>query len=226
LKDNEPIKHQRCSALLATAQNSIKMPKADFTQLGIHLSRKISDLRNEGIKMIGGSPCEFYDLGNLTLTIDQMDYVIPSQYYSQTEDGQCHFLFEVNNDDQSDLKDKYIIGLPFLQAFIVVLDYEQNTVGFANKQNNLGAEILGAGAPGPNRDYYTPRDFEEYERDETFIPVDIDGNPTDGWVRPSDTSKSSDYGLTPLLTDVIWGFIVFMLIFLLCKYAKIQKSKA
>ena len=154
-----------------------------------------------------------------------MDYVVPPVYYSQTVGGQCHFLFEVNDHEEVDLKDKYILGLPLLKAFIVVLDYEKNSIGLANKQNNLGAEILGANAPGPKRKYYTPRDFEEYERDETFIPVDIDGNPTDGWVRPSDKSKSSEYGLTPLLTDVIWGFIVFMLIFLVCKYAKLQKSK-
>ena len=103
--------------------------------------------------------------------------------------------------------------------------YKEQNVQWKYVLNNLGAEILGANAPGPKRKYYTPRDFEEYERDETFIPVDIDGNPTDGWVRPSDKSKSSEYGLTPLLTDVIWGFIVFMLIFLVCKYAKLQKSK-
>lgn len=161
------------------------MPKADFIQLGIHLSRKISDFKHEGMKMIGGSPCEYYDLGNLTLTIDQMDYVIPPVYYSMTIDNQCEFLFAVNNHDETDLKDKYILGLPFLQAFIVVLDYEKNSIGLANKQNNLGAEILGANAPGPRRSYYTARDFEEYERDETFIPVDVEGNPIDGWVRPS-----------------------------------------
>jgi len=175
--------------------------------------------------MIGGSPCDFYNLGNLTLTIDQMDYVIPPVYYSRTVDNQCEFLFAVNDHEEPEIKDKYILGLPFLKAFIVVLDYEKNSIGLANKQNNLGAEILGANAPGPRRKYYTPRDFEEYERDETFIPVDVEGNPIDGWVRPSSEPQSSEYGLTPLLTDIIWGFIVFMLIFLICKYAKLQKSK-
>jgi hypothetical protein len=161
------------------------MPKADFNQLGIHLSRKLSDFAIDGSKMIGASPCALYNLGNLTLTIDQMDYIIPPVYYSRTvDDSHCEFLFAINNREEPETKDKYILGLPFLQAFMVVLDYEKNTIGLANKLNNLGAEILGADAPGPRRAYYTPRDFDEYERDETFIPVDEEGNAIDGWVRP------------------------------------------
>lgn len=66
---------------------------------------------------------------------------------------------------------------------MVVFDYKKNTIGLANKVNNLGVEILGANAPGPRRSYYTPRNFEKWEREETFIPVDDDGNPVDGWER-------------------------------------------
>lgn len=177
--------------------------------------------------MVAPNPCEWLNLGNLTLTIDQMDYVIPPAYYTRTlETEECEFLFSINNAEEPEIKDKYILGLPFLKAFVVVLDYEKNSIGLANKKNNLGAEILGANAPGPRRKYYTPRDFEEDEREETFIPVDGDGNPTDGWVRPAAEPQSTDFKLTPLMTDIIWGFIVFMLIFLICKYAKLQKSKS
>jgi hypothetical protein len=43
----------------------------------------------------------------------------------------------------------YILGVPFLNAFMVMFDYEKNTIDFANKVNHFGAEILGKGAPGP-----------------------------------------------------------------------------
>jgi len=172
--------------LIATAQNSIQLPKADFVQLGIHLGRKIPDLRREGLKMIGASPCQDYDLGNLTLTIDQMDYVIPSVYYTQTLNNECHFLFEVNNHEEPEIREKYILGLPFLKAFIVVFNYEKNSIGIANKVSNFGAEILGANAPGPRRWYYRFRDFDRDERGATFIPVDEEGKATDGWVRPDE----------------------------------------
>lgn len=35
----------------------------------------------------------------------------------------------------------YILGTPFIQAFITVLDFEKNRVGFGTKINNHGAEI-------------------------------------------------------------------------------------
>lgn len=35
----------------------------------------------------------------------------------------------------------YILGLPFVRAFMVYLDFEKNTVGLASKLNNYGAII-------------------------------------------------------------------------------------
>jgi hypothetical protein len=76
--------------------------------------------------MIGESPCDSYNLGNITLTIDQMDYVIPPAFYTQELDvhpGMCEFLFQANFEQEAELKDKYILGLPFVRAFMVMFDY-------------------------------------------------------------------------------------------------------
>ena len=90
-------------------------------------------------------------------------------------------MIQANTQEDEFLKDEYILGQPFLRAFIVILDYEENTIGLANKINNNGAEILGEKAPGPHRKYYKIRDFEKDEEDETFIPVDSNNIPTDNW---------------------------------------------
>lgn len=204
------------------------MPKEDFVQLGIQMAWEIQDFKHEGFKMVGDSPCEFYHLGNLTITIDQMDYVIPPSFYAATSaDGKCHFLFSINNHEEPELKDKYILGLPFLKAFIVVLDYERNSIGFANKVQNFGAEILGADAPGPKRKYYEIRDFEKDESSETFVPVDGKGNPTDGygWKRPTSGKWSPPLNVMKVFNNLIWGSIVSIIILLVIKYAKLQKSK-
>ena len=177
-------KKQKCQALLATAENSIQIPTDDYVQLGIHLSRKVPDFVHVGLKMIGQHPCTSYSLGNLTLTIDQMDYVIPPKYYTRDIEDKCEFLIAPNTNVDPEVRDKYILGQPFFRAFIVVFDYDDNSIGLANKIKNYGAEILGERAPGPRRKYYTPRDFEEEEREETFIPVDIEDNPTDNWHHP------------------------------------------
>ena len=46
----------------------------------------------------------------------------------------------------------YILGTPFIHAFNIILDFEQNRLGFANKVKGFGSEITGKGAPGPVRD--------------------------------------------------------------------------
>ena len=42
----------------------------------------------------------------------------------------------------------YILGTPFIRAFMIILDFHSNQIGFANKLKNYGAEITGEGAPG------------------------------------------------------------------------------
>ena len=44
----------------------------------------------------------------------------------------------------------YILGTPFIRAFMIILDFDQNRIGFATKVNNHGAEITEVRAPsGP-----------------------------------------------------------------------------
>ena len=57
----------------------------------------------------------------------------------------------IQTPDGADYKtnEGFILGLPFLRAFMFSLDTQQNRIGFANKIHNLGASIHGEGAPGP-----------------------------------------------------------------------------
>ena len=74
-----------------------------------------------------------------------------------------------------------------------MLNYEKNTIGFANKINSYGAEILGKDAPGPKRGYYEPKEYQDGEDEEKdFIPVDDTGIPTDDYVPWSPTQRKSD----------------------------------
>ena len=45
----------------------------------------------------------------------------------------------------------YILGTPFIRAFMLILDFGTNKIGFANKIKNHGAEITGEGAPRDSR---------------------------------------------------------------------------
>lgn len=42
----------------------------------------------------------------------------------------------------------YMLGLPFLRAFNILLDFEANQVSFAQKKNNFGAILTGYNSPG------------------------------------------------------------------------------
>ena len=49
----------------------------------------------------------------------------------------------VTDEGEADFKTNngYILGMPFLRAFIIFMDFEENKIGFANKLNNYGAFI-------------------------------------------------------------------------------------
>jgi hypothetical protein len=108
------------------------LPIGDFQQLEIHLSRRHEDFKSNGTSIIAEKPCSHYKLNNITLTIDHMDYVIPQIYYARTIGQQCEILIKQNTED-GELSEGYILGQPFLRAYVVVLNYEKNTIGFANK---------------------------------------------------------------------------------------------
>ena len=57
--------------------------------------------------------------------------------------------FEESKDDivtdegvaDRDTNNGYILGMPFLRAYMIFMDFEQNKIGFANKKYNDGAFI-------------------------------------------------------------------------------------
>jgi hypothetical protein len=99
----------------------------------------------------------------LTLTIGGLEYHIPQELYTKEISQQCHIMLEINDEAnlaKDDIKTKdgldyktnngYILGTPFIHAFHIILDFESNRVGFANKLRGFGQAITGEGAPGPS----------------------------------------------------------------------------
>ena len=147
------------NAVIATALETIKMPDKDFVLLAHSLVEKYPDaitfdVDTDAISSV--KPCSTFSLGNLTLRIAGLYHRIPQIFYTEaTAEGGCRFLFE-RNDEYSADKDSivsddgvadaasnngYILGLPFVRAFMVYFDFEKNTVGLASKLNNYGAII-------------------------------------------------------------------------------------
>lgn len=111
-----------------------------------------------------------------------MYYVIPEKYFTRDNNGSCEILIKPDLTVLESNMKGYYLGQPFLRAFITVFDYKKNTIGFANKRNNYGAEILGKNAPGPIRAYFKP--IDEEKEDEELIPTDATGTPIDNKVQP------------------------------------------
>lgn len=74
---SEIPREQNCQATLATASNYIDLPIGDFQQLEIHMSRQHTDFKSNGTSIIAAKPCSHYVIGNYTMTIEHMDYMIP-----------------------------------------------------------------------------------------------------------------------------------------------------
>ena len=70
-------------------------------------------------------------LGAYCLLID-VSFSMNAEAQIKTDEGDD---FQTNNG--------YILGTPFINAFMMMFDYDRNTVAFANKVNHFGAEILG-----------------------------------------------------------------------------------
>lgn len=141
---------QGIPALLATAQNSIKLPAYDFMQLLTALKFDYKNVTFDGEtgSIFGAKACRHYKFDNITFGFGALDFEVPMFYFTREIKGKCHLLLEKNSDDQDP---NFYLGGPFLRAFMVLLDMDKNRVGLANKNNNYGAEILGEGAPGPAR---------------------------------------------------------------------------
>lgn len=55
-----------------------------------------------------------------------------------------------------------------MRAFHIIVDYDDNKIGFANKVRHFGAEIVGDQAPGNPRPWYT---FGKEDAPQIVIPV-------------------------------------------------------
>lgn len=132
------------------------MPFDDFEDLLMSLNKMHGDIKLEKGRIIGEKLCSHYNVGLLSFKIQGRYYKIPQLFFTmEIEDSKCLFMFD-RNDEYEKTKDDivtdqgvkdvetnngYILGMPFLRAFLILFDFEDNTVGFANKRNNFGAFI-------------------------------------------------------------------------------------
>mmetsp|Transcript_256 Transcript_256/g.460 ORF Transcript_256/g.460 Transcript_256/m.460 type:complete len:130 (+) Transcript_256:873-1262(+) len=127
------------------------MPQGYFDKLAIQMKRQHSDIRSNSTHIVGQRPCSYYDFHNLTLSLAEgLVFHIPPVYYvRQAGDDSCIFLFQVNDEGSKEFDDietaadlrtpqsssqakgevedfetnkGFILGLPFLRAFIFTLD--------------------------------------------------------------------------------------------------------
>lgn len=184
-------------ALLATAQNSIKLPAYDFMQLLAAMKFEYKNVTFDGETgfIFGAKACRHYRFDNITFGFGSLEFEVPVFYFTREIKGKCHLLIEKNSDDQDA---NYYLGGPFLRAFMVLLDMDKNRVGFANKINNYGAEILGEGAPGPAR----PKNEHGLDRKEDPEDDDVHDNTGDqtGTDVPVDDPEGDD-GLGKIIDD-------------------------
>ena len=69
----------------------------------------------------------------LTFTFGDYKLEIPPEYWTREIDYDCHLLLKANN---GNIEESYVLGTPFLQPFKVILDYSNNNIGFAMKNNS------------------------------------------------------------------------------------------
>ena len=145
------------NAVIATLEKRILMPKKDYMVFYNTLNTRYAGLVAEDKGQISSKvPCAKFQLGNLTLRIAGLYYRIPQIFFTKDDGtGGCEFLVGINKeykDDKDqittddgaadkDTNNGFILGRPFLKAFMIFLNFENNKIGFANKLNNYGALI-------------------------------------------------------------------------------------
>lgn len=96
---------------------------------------------------------------------------------------------------QASSNDQYVLGMPALRAFHIMLDYSGNRVGFANKIRNFGAEIVGDNAPGNPRPWYKVGKEDGYQ-EPIVVPVDNNTSTTPGDDGGKNSTTAPDSGTT------------------------------
>lgn len=138
---------------------------------------------------------------HFTKTIDEGDLNISD---IDVQDYNCRILFELNypranaidqvfSDDDGEMKevrDCYILGLPFVQSFTILLDFEKNRVGLAQKDYDNEAFIKHEEPVIIDDPDHTDQTTDEKEKEQPSDKDDVDN-------KPSDTTSDQDQEQKP-----------------------------
>lgn len=152
--------------MIATASPTIKVPFGDYQEV-VKILLKDKRLKYDKQLIKSAEECESLNLQNLVLHLSGIKLSIPPFLYTAKIENdhnfKCLILIEQNNENTSEQdsiiteedgpdyisSDGYILGAPVLQSFIVLLDFDKNKVGFAQKVNSFGSYIS-QGKMNPN----------------------------------------------------------------------------
>ena len=149
----------------ATAQTYIGLPFMDFNPLKLFLEVSEKTLKQDTKSQylyVPDKKCEDTQLRPIIFNIAGLAFRLVVAQYTKDNDMGCQVLFKVQDEDFDDVG--YNLGLPFITAFNVILDYENNRIGFAEKYDSFvqGYSIEEYRPPLP---LDTPKDKENRARD-------------------------------------------------------------
>ena len=80
--------------------------------------------------------CKDIDLPDLGISVNNVKFNIPQKFWTKDvvnvrDHPTCQILIKINSHYQVG----NILGQPFLKAFTIVFDFEDNRIGFGNKVN-------------------------------------------------------------------------------------------
>lgn len=78
--------------------------------------------------------CKDLKFKNIILKFAGLEFSIDQSYYLRSFDDISYHCWVMVKTNFNNSNYGYVLGLPFMQAFNVVFDYQHNRVGFGNKR--------------------------------------------------------------------------------------------
>lgn len=229
--------------MVATASPTLKVPLEDFTNIVRILKTEEPAIAIDNQRIKSKQDCKSLKLSPIRLSFSSiLDLSIPPFLYTQTlvddpKGYRCLILVEENQEDSSRLdsistqedgldyqtNNGYILGAPALQSFMVLLDFEKNRIGLAQKVNNFGATLL-------SRHSKPIPDDGQRDGDHHKPPIHTDNEKqmTDGATIPGTTTKQSeatDAGQSSYTGLVVFVLIMVVMLSALLAYAYYRKKR-
>ena len=127
-----------CPAVLASTFEKILLPPNDYAAVALILQAQDSSITYSKEKIWSPKNCDEISLSDIAFQLKTgLVAILPKIFYTRNKDDGCQFLFAINN-----LNNGYMLGLPFMQAFEFLLDFESGAISLAQKKEDFGAKLI------------------------------------------------------------------------------------